>query len=616
MNRRLVKALQHARSGRRVSLILAVYVLLTMGLTWRLATLQVVSAEEYRELGTRQTHRDLELPARRGKLYDRDGDPLAMSVTSASIYVQPRALASDGVDASEVSASLAAALEHPDVRVNQARILQTLRSDTPFAYVARQIPRDVGDRVAELRLPGVGVLDEPLRTYPAGQLAAPLVGFAGTDHVGLSGLELQYDEVLAGQPGMLQFERAPGGLEISAAPRDTIPSVPGTDLVLTLDRELQATTEGVLADAVVQHQAKGAAAVVLDVETGEILAMATAPNMDGPRRERHRAVTDAFEPGSVNKVITIAGAIEEGLIKPDEEILVPPSHKVGGKTFRDAHGDPTTPLPLRDIMARSSNVGTILIAEQLGPDRLHDYIEAFGYGQPSGLDFPGESSGMLLQAPDWTETSLPTIAIGHGVSATLLQVAGAFNVIANGGEWIAPTLLRGTVDADGRLEPADAPDRRTVVSNGTARGLTDLMAAVVSDEKGTGRLAAVPGYDVAGKTGTAQKPREDGPGYQPGAYVATFAGFAPADDPELVVAVMLDEPTGSHSGGKVSAPVFSQIMNVALTHQRVAPSQETDELRPATAPSPPPPPPPPLQGLPTPVVGGVPADPADADAPA
>ncbi len=532
----------------------------------------MLDAPEYRARAEQQARREIELPARRGRLYDRAGEPLAMSLAAASIYADPRAIKAGGVDPAIIASRLAPLLGRP-----AHELLEPLTKDTSFTYLGRQLPYAVGEQVKEMKLAGIGVLEEPTRTYPAPGLAAQVVGFSGIDHQGLAGLELAYEDVLHGQPGRLELEAAPGGLTISGAPKEMDPPRPGTDLVLTLDRQIAAVAERALAEAVERYDALGGSAVVLDVRTSEILAMASAPSFDpndlsssDDYARRNRAVTDVFEPGSVSKVVTVAAALEEGLVGVDETFTVPDSYVVGDKRFKDSSPHPEEVMSVSDIMAESSNVGTIKIAQRVGPERLHDYLVKFGFGRATGLDFPGESAGLLPAVEDWWSTSLPTIAIGQGVSATLLQVAGVFQTVATGGVWQEPRLVRGTVDAEGRLVPAPEPERQRAISEETAEVLAQMLTGVV--ERGTGGLAAVPGYSVAGKTGTAQKPSATSRGYEEGAYIATFAGFAPADDPALVVAVMLDEPTPIY-GGLTAAPVFSEIMEFALAHRRVPPSE-------------------------------------------
>ena len=512
-------------------------------------------------MARRQTERDLELPAERGKLYDRTGQPLAVSLPTATIVANPRQLADaePKVDRAVLASKLATVL-HIDANDIEAK----LRLQKGFVYLARQQDREIGKTVAGMNLPGVQVIDEPRRQYPAGALAAQVVGFAGTDHKGLSGLEGKYDALLAGQAGRMVEQRAPQGLKISSAPRVGEPPIAGTDLVLTLDREIQATMERLLVDAVKNTKAQAASAVVLDVHTGEILAMAgkTADNA-----RRNTVVTDTFEPGSVNKLITAAAALEEGVIHAGEPMDIGSSYHIGGKTFSDDHSPERGTLG--DIIEMSSNVGTIKLAERLGPDRLYDYLRRFGYGQATALTFPGEADGMLAEPSEWSGTSLPTIAIGQGVSASLLQVAQAYATVARGGIYRDPVLVRGSIDSDGDLAPAAVGTGRRVISERSARLLSKMLVRVVTD--GTGTKAAVKGYDVAGKTGTAQKPGKGG--YEPGAYVGSFVGFAPAKRPEVVVAVSVDEPRkGSYYGAETAGPVFSELLRFVLGHRRVPPT--------------------------------------------
>jgi cell division protein FtsI (penicillin-binding protein 3) len=577
----LSNALVRARSSRRLTAILACYLLLSGAMAYRLISVQVLDAEQYRELGEQQTQREVTLAARRGTLTDREGQPLAMSLTAATVYANPRQITAAGIDPATVAGPLATALG-----LDPAQVLADLTGDRTFVYVARQVPRGTGEQVAGLDLPGIGVLDEPTRTYPNAPLASSLVGGVDIDQLGTSGLEQQYDSVLTGTPGTLSLERAPGGLEISTAPREATPPVAGTDLALTIDREIQAAAEDAIARTVTAGQADGGAAIVMDAATGQILAMANA----GPNGElggHNRAATDVYEPGSVNKVITLSAALEEGLVTPTSEIVVPDAYTVAGKTFDDdGHGPEGDTATTAEIMIRSSNVGTIRIAELLGPERLHDYVARFGYGRAPGLDFPGETAGLLPDVASWSGTSLPTIAIGHGVSATLLQVAGVYQTIANGGEWVQPSLVMGATSAEGQFVPQTPPEHRRVVSEGTASAVAQMLGGVVENEHGTGHNAAVPGYRVGGKTGTARKPLDGG--YEPGAYIGSFAGFGPVDDPRLVVAVMIDEPrAGSYFGGAVAAPVFAEIMGFALAHERVPPSPGAPEVPAEAVPIPP-----------------------------
>ncbi len=570
----LSRAQHRAKASRRLFLITAGYLVLTLIMGWRLAAVQLVDAEVYAGWAAQQTQREIDLPASRGAVTDRNGDPLAMSLSTSTIYANPPVLEEAEVDPFIVAGELAEVIPGVDVQ----SLAESLSSDRAFVYLGRQLPREVGESVTDLGLPGIGVLEEPKRVYPSDRVASQVVGWAGLDNNGLAGLELQMDEALAGTDGTLRLERAPGGIEISSAPREVVPATPGVDVRLTIDREVQFNTEQILIEAVEEYSALGGSAVVMEVETGEILAMASVPSVAPSNYaasteydRRNRAITDVFEPGSVNKVITIAGALEDGVVQPDQYRNVPSEITLGPETYSDSEPHPDGWWTTRDIMTRSSNVGTIQIARELGEERLYDYVTDFGLGSPTGLDFPGESRGLLAEVDDWSGASLPTIAIGQGVAATLVQTAQVFRVIANDGVWTQPQLVQGTVDHEGTFLPTEAGEPRRVVSSATAATVADMLIEVVESPNGTGGLAAVPGYSVGGKTGTAQKPLEGELGYAENAFIATFAGFAPVENPRFVVAVMLDEPTPFY-GGLSAAPTFSQIMQFALRDQRVAPA--------------------------------------------
>lgn len=574
-------------AGRRVLGMTLVLALVFGGVVSRLVHVQVVRADEYAQRGEAQRARTIALPARRGRVLDREGDILAMSVDAATIYADPRAFrgttTSDGTavppagDPGEVAAALA-----PVIGVDAATIEELLRRDAHFVYLARQLDLEVGDAVRALALPGIGVLTEPSRVYPGGPLAGQVVGFTDIDGRGLLGLELQHDTLLGGRPGQLALERAPGGLTIPGV-RELVPPAAGTDLVLTLDREIQHVAARAAADVVEQFDAAGASIVVLEVATGDVLAMASAPTFDpndrtgaDPALFRNRSVTDVYEPGSVQKALTAAAALEEGIVTPETTMLVHDRLKVGSKVFSDSHDHEPEELTFTQIMEQSSNVGTIEVAQALGEERLASYLDAFGYGQRLGVGFPGESPGLVLPVDQWWQTSLPTIAIGQGVAVTLLQSTHAYATIANDGLAVSPRLVRGTIGEDGRLTPHDIADGERVVSRTTAEQLQRMLGEVVSGAHGTGKAAAVPGYEVAGKTGTARKPRTDGRGYS-GKYVASFVGFAPVDDPKIVVGIMVDEPYPIW-GGVVAAPTFSEVMQFTLLHRRIAPTGGAESL--------------------------------------
>ena len=529
----------------------------------RVIQVQAVSADRYAAFGESQRIRAVTLPAARGAIFDRNGRDLALTVRQSTVVADPR-LVTDPL--------AAAAALGPVVDVDPDVLRDRLTRDAGFVYVARRVDDAVAEKVRALELPGVSLIEEPERFLPAGDLALPLLGRVGTDNNGLSGLETQYEDRLAGTPGRIVVERDPRGGDIPGGVRQFDPSSQGDDLVLTVDRALQYETERALAAQIVSSNSKAGTAVVMQTRTGEVLALANLrAGKDGAppvQADKNMAVTNVFEPGSVNKVITISAALEEGIVDAADVLEVPGTIKVADHVFSEHEPHPLVRWSITDIMANSSNVGSIMIGQRVGRDRIDRYLRDFGFGAKTGLGFPGESRGILLDPKKWSGTSIGTVPIGQGLAVTSMQMAAAYNAVANGGTWIAPKLVRATVDPEGRRHPTPPSPTRRVVSARTARQVTSMLSEVV--RVGTGTLAAVDGYTVAGKTGTARKPLEGARGYEAGAYVATFAGFVPAERPEFTVIVVLDEPTPIY-GGTVSAPVFAQVAGYALRQYQVPP---------------------------------------------
>jgi cell division protein FtsI (penicillin-binding protein 3) len=572
-----------------------VFGLLFLVVVVRLADVQVLRSSRYVSYGEAQRTRPIVLPAGRGALFDREGHDLAISMPTQTIYADPRLVTRPEATARRLAPVLG--LPVPELRAK-------LTSDGHFAYLARQVDDDVAERVRALDLDGIDVLEEPKRFYPGGDLAASLLGQVDIDGDGLSGLEQRYDDQLTGTPGELIREVDPQGQTIPAGRQQVQPAERGDDLVLTLDRGLQYETERILGEHVSATGSKGGIAIVTDPGTGEILALANLERDPVSRQPvstgNDLAVTANFEPGSVNKVITMAAALEEGVVTPDTTLLVPDSLRVAGHVFGDSHGHATEPMTVTRVLADSSNIGTIKIAQQVGPDRLDDYLRRFGFGEKTALGLPHEEEGQLIASGAWGGTDIGAVPIGQGISVTAMQMLFAYNTIANDGVYQPPSLVAATVDADGDRQVTEPAEGRRVVSPTTAAQLRTMLAQVVAD--GTGTEAAIEGYEVAGKTGTARKPQPGG-GYTDDQgryhYVATFAGFLPADDPQLSVIVVMDEPATSPYAGTVAAPVFAEVGRYAVRQIQVPPSsvtaaQPADGQRvrstPATAPTTAPPP--------------------------
>jgi cell division protein FtsI (penicillin-binding protein 3) len=535
----------------------------------RLGSLQVVGADDYADRGVAQRVRTVPLPAERGAILDRDGTELALSVPQHTIWADP----------TKVEDPLAAAEAlSPVLGVNPLILIARLRGEGRFTYLARQKTPAVARQVGELEIPGVGSYEEPKRFRPAGRMARSLIGDVDLDGRGRSGLELQYQDLLAGHPGRLLVERAVDGRTIPAGNNRLEPPERGHDLVLTIDRDLQYAVEQALS-ATVQHSgAVGGTVVVMDPRSGELLSMASVdadpPGTPPKPTSTNNGLQAIYELGSINKVITYSAALEEGVAEPDTVLDIPEKLMLGRSKIEDA--DPHGPVrwPVHEALARSSNLGTIELAQRLGPERLDSWLRRFGLGQPTGLDFPDETRGLLNPVDNWSATSIGAIPIGQENAVNPVQMLGAFNTIANGGEHVAPTLVRATVDAEGERHQTDEPERREVISEETAQQMTEMLLGVVEKEEGTGGAARVNGYRVAGKTGTARKPDVDVRGtYERGAYLATFAGFLPAEDPRLSIMVVIDEPRPKYHGGEIAAPLFSSIASSALHLLRVPPTE-------------------------------------------
>lgn len=533
----------------------------------RLLQLQGVEAAAYAATAEAERLRTVTIPATRGAITDSNGIALATTVDAVNVTADQTQIA----DPVAVAAALAPVLGEP-----LASISNRLDGDQRFAYVAKEVTPKTWDEVAALRLPGIYSEPTAKRVYPQGSLGASLLGFVGSDGHGLEGLEYSWDNELAGKDGRLTYESAAGGRQIPSADSETEESVAGLDVQLTIDRDIQFIAERAIRTKVTQAAADSGSVVAMDPRTGEVLAMATYPSLDpsnptaAPDADRgNRAVTEIYEPGSTSKVMTMAAALDAGAVVPNTKIEVPPILYRGGDDFNDHTPHGTLHLTATGVLAQSSNIGMILIAERLGNQALYTYLRKFGMGSTSGLDFPGESAGLLPNVDDWGPTNAATIAFGQGLSLNAVQSTSVFATIANNGVRVEPTVVAGTSAPDGSFTPAPAPERHRVISAETASTLREMMETVVSDE-GTAPLAQIPGYRVAGKTGTAERVDESCGCYR--GYTASFIGFAPADKPAIVVSVTLQDPKNGHYGGLLGGPVFKRVTSFALQSEQVPPT--------------------------------------------
>jgi cell division protein FtsI (penicillin-binding protein 3) len=553
----------------RIGLCGMVFLALFIAVARRAYQLQVgPEAIRLRGLAEEQHNRDIEMPPRRGRILDRNGAELASTADVDSIYCNPRMLG----DVGQASERLAKVLG-----LEGNELAQRLGQKRYFAWVKRKVTPEEVEAVRALGLPGMAFVREPRRFYPNRMLAATVMGHSGTDGRGLDGVELAMDKDLRGQSSSVQGVRDALGRQLFVDGMGDAGNGVGDDVVLTIDRYLTFVTERALAEAQERHHARSVIAVMMDPRTGELLAMASVPsynpNDPGGAAEfgaRNRAITDAFEPGSTMKTFTIASALDAGAVRPDDRFDCQLGRmSVGKYTIHDTH--PHGLLTVSEVYKLSSNIGATKIARRLGKERLASALARFGFGHVTGLGLPGERTGVVRPVDRWGDIGFANVSFGQGMTATPMQIVHAMSAIANGGILVPPRIIARVRHADGSVEAPAAPPAERVISEAAARAMTTIMEGV-TQTGGTARAAAIDGYSVAGKTGTAQK--VTGGHYDSSKWVSSFIGFAPAHAPRIALIVMVDEPQGVHLGGAVAAPVFKEIAEQALRYLHVSPSPE------------------------------------------
>jgi cell division protein FtsI (penicillin-binding protein 3) len=568
VRRRPPRRLRLSDPRRRLRIVLALICFIASLFAGRLVQLQGLDASTYAEAARNERLRTVVLPATRGDILDVHGETLA---TTAEAYDL-------SVDQTQVANPAAYALQLEPLLESDLRSIQrSLTGDARFAYVEKGLDPHAWRAVRELRLPGLYAEPTSERVYPTGEVGGNVVGFVGAEGTGLAGLEMSFDDVLSGDPGKLTYEVGPGERRLPVVEGSRVEPTTGEGLRLTIDRDLQWFAQQALAETVDTSGADGGSSLVMDVRTGAVLAMATAPVVDpstpGQTDDRDRgnaAVEDAYEPGSVQKVLTAAALVEEGVVSADTEMQVPSSIRRGGHAIRDSVDHPTG-LTFAGVLAASSNVGTLLAAERVASEVLRQYLVDFGLGQKPGLGFAGETPGRL--PAEWSDLTRDTIAFGQGLSVSIVQLASAYATIANGGVRVPPRIVDARIDADGTVREVPPGEPTRVVSEATADEVTLMMEGVMGEE-GTGRSVAerVPGFRLAGKTGTAQRVNPSCACYSGGGNIVSFMGFAPADDPRIVVAVTVDRPAGGGSGSGTAGPAWADTTAFALHRLGVEPS--------------------------------------------
>jgi cell division protein FtsI (penicillin-binding protein 3) len=535
----------------------------------RLVALHVLQAAELTVKAARQHQKSVLIEGARGTIVDRHGKVLAMNMEVPSVFGVPTALASPAKTARQLS---------PLLHVRIAELEQKLRQDRGFVWLARKLDPDQGRRLAHISMDGIGVVMERRRFYPKGPLLSHVLGFAGMDDEGLEGLERRYESLLHGEKRVTILQRDALGRTVFPKGLAEQSSAPGHSLVLTIDEVIQYITEKELEDAVTRTQAKSGTMIVLDPRTGALLALAISPRFDPntvaalePDRWRNRAITDAYEPGSAMKVIVAAAAIEERVMEPNTMVFGENGRMTVAKTVIHDH-EKLGWVSFAQVIQRSSNIGAAKTGMVLGDQRLYRYLQAFGFGQRTDIDLFGEAGGLVKHPRNWDRRSLASISMGQEIGVTPIQMVSAVSAIANEGVLMKPYVVSEIRDAQGRMVKQIRPQvRRRVVSPETARTVTRILEGVVTD--GTGGRAAIPGFRVAGKTGTAQKIDPRTGSYSARQFVGSFVGFAPADNPRLAMIVVLDEPLGEAWGGTVAAPVFKRVGEQVLNYLGVSASE-------------------------------------------
>ncbi|MFD4257286.1 peptidoglycan D,D-transpeptidase FtsI family protein [Streptomyces sp. NPDC058534] len=580
--------------GLALTLVLAAFVV-------RLLQVQAVDAGTYSAKAEQNRYVVHTLPAERGGITDRNGVALATTVDSYDITADPTMFTRERLKVDD-GPEQAAALLAPILGQEQEDLVERLRpgnKELRYVRLARRQTPQVWNQIKDLKsalttkaetdksvvnaLAGVFADPSSKRVYPGGDLAAGVLGWVGADGKGGGGLERQLDKTLAGEDGKIRYAQS-GGRQVPTAGSTETPAVPGSDVELTIDRDIQWAAQDAISEQVEKSKADGGYVIVQDTATGEILAMANSPGFEpgdlahaDPDALGNAALQDAFEPGSTAKVMSMAAVLEEEAATPGTHITVPNRLKRGDRLFKDDIDHPTWYLTLNGVLAKSSNIGTIMATGELGKTQpeankvLYSYLRKFGLGGYSGLHFPGETKGILAPPDQWSTSQQYTIPFGQGVSVTALQAASVYSTIANGGVRVEPTLVRGTKDADGRFTPSPEPGKSRVISEKTAKTLSQMLESVVDDEEGTGTKARIPGYRVAGKTGTANRVDPDTGKYR--GYTSSFAGFAPSDKPRVTVYCAIQNATeGSYFGGQICGPIYKQVMEFALKTLQVPPT--------------------------------------------
>lgn len=551
----------HITVRKRLAVVLFCVIVVIAGLSFRLGYLQLYRSEWLSENATDQRVRNIPVEPRRGGIYDRNGNEMAVSVSIESVYAIPAEIN----DVENAAASLAAILD-----LDQNKLEKKLKRRQAFTWIARKVSQDQADRIKKLDIAGIGLTEEGDRSYPNDNLAAHVIGFTGLDSQGLDGVELTFDGYLRGKKGGVIVEYDGGGREIPYAKHQYVAPVPGDDLYLTIDLVIQKIVERELDRIMQETRAKSATIVAMQPDTGEILALANRPDYDpnrfaeyAPKTWRNVAISNAFEPGSTFKILTTTFALGQKVVTPDDRFFDPGGIEVQGRTIHcwkhGGHGSQS----FKQVVENSCNPGFVTVGLRLGADSFYEYLDRFGLGKVTGVDLPGEAKGIMINKNKVQPINLGTMAMGQSIAVTPLQLIAGVSAAVNGGLRVKPQIAKAVKTKEGEIVAQFQPENlERVVSEEVSMQVREILESVVAN--GTGKNAYIEGYRIGGKTGTAQKVGQGG--YAPGKYIASFVGFAPADKPQIVMAVAIDEPEGLYYGGQIAAPAFKAAMQDVLRY--------------------------------------------------
>lgn len=569
----VVKAVVRKSHKVKTLFVAASMIFPVSAITYQLTNIQVLQYKNLAGRGASQHITKLKLDFKRGTIYDRKKRILATSTTVKSVYAVPYLIE----DAKKTAKTLSKLLD-----VKEETLVKRFTSKKKFVWVDRKVDEKLYKQVKELDIKGIDFLDETKRFYPKGELASHIIGFVNLDNKGMEGLELSHEKHLSGENGYCFVERDAAGRKILSRIKSEIKPVNGKDMVLTIDEVIQYIAETELDKAYTKYNAKGAMMVVMDAKTGEILALANRPTYDPnfyfdskTENRRNRAVTDFFEPGSTMKTLSGAAVLDKEVVKLEDKFFCEHgAWRIGRRTLHDSH--PYGNITFKQVIEKSSNIGTAKAVFLMGKDKLYDYLIDFGFGKKTGVGLLGEVSGLLSKPKRWSDIQTANISMGQGISVTSLQMVTAVNALGNGGNLLKPYIIKGVYGKEGEVIEENAPKiLRKVISEKASYDMTEAMIGVVS-RKGTARRAALKGFDVAGKTGTAQKVKPEG-GYSHKDFIASFVGFVPAHDPVISVLVVVDTPKPMYYGGVVAAPVFRESAKAILKYMNVSPTKTEEE---------------------------------------